>query len=355
MKLPAAFPPKILYRVKFLGNIGVQAEFCAIIIADERDHEASAVIYTVTLNPSLHMTFDVEEFIYDEVNVIVKETRSAGGKGIEISRVIKELGGQSVAMGFMGGYNGLEVEGRLTNEGIICDFTRTNGETRTTIVIHQRKKKMETLLSASAAPISQFEVTTFYNKIKQIPRDSHVVLGGTIPPGLDDGFYAQIVTGMKHKNVKLFLDADGEALRKGVQAGPYLIKPNIHEFGRLVEKNVKNPEDVLQYAPSVLDKVDLLVVSMGARGALGISREEAFHVVPPKVNVKNSTGAGDVLLAGTLFALHEGASFRDALCLGVACGTASTLYSGSEHCLKEDVTALSGKECIIFLVMVVIL
>lgn len=298
------------------------------------------MIYTITLNPTLHVTFDVEEFIYDEVNAIVAERRSVGGKGIEISRVIKELGGQSVAMGFMGGYNGLEVEGRLTNEGVICDFTRTNGETRTTIAIHQRKKKVETLLSAPAAPISQFEVATFYNKIKQIPRDSYVVLGGAIPPGLDDGFYAQIITSMKEKNVKLFLDADGESFRKGVQAGPYLIKPNIHEFGRLVEKTIKNPEDVLQHAPSCLDMVDFLVVSMGARGALGISREEAFQVVPPKVNVKNSTGAGDVLLAGTVFALHEGASLRDALCLGVACGTASTLYSGPEHCLREDVTAL---------------
>ncbi len=107
------------------------------------------MIFTITLNPSLNKTVGVEELMYDDVNVILGEDRSAGGKGIDVSRVIKELGGQSIALGFMGGYNGLEVEGRLTNEGILCDFTRVSGETRTNLVIHQQRKKIQTLLSSS--------------------------------------------------------------------------------------------------------------------------------------------------------------------------------------------------------------
>jgi len=301
------------------------------------------MIYTVTLNSSLDKTFDVEEFTYDEVNMILEEKRRAGGKGIDVSRVIRELGGQSTALGFMCGYNGLEVEGRLINEGVVCDFTRAQGETRTNIIIHQRKKKMETLLSASVTEVSQFEVTTMYHKITQIPKDSYVVLGGTMPPGLDDVFYAQIITGLKEKNVKVFLDADGETLKKGVQAGPYFIKPNIHEFGRLVEANLKDQDDVLQQVTPYLTLVDYLVVSMGARGALGVSRNEKFRVIPPRVEVKSSTGAGDALVAGMVFAFSEGASFKDALTLGVACGTASTLQAYPALCLKEDVHAVRKK------------
>jgi len=298
------------------------------------------MIFTITLNPSLNKTVDVEELMYDDVNVILGEERSAGGKGIDVSRVIKELGGQSIALGLMGGYNGIEVEGRLTNEGILCDFTRVSGETRTNLIIHQQRKKMQTFLSAPATQVTQFDITTLYRKIKHIPKDSYVVMSGSLPPGLNDSFYAQIITGLKVKGIKAFLDTDGEALKTGVQAGPYLIKPNIHEFGRLVEGSAREHDDVLGLVAPYLSLVDSVVVSMGARGAVGVSRKERYIVTPPKVNVKSSTGAGDALMAGMVFALSEGASFKDALCLGVACGTASTLNAGSALCLRDDVYAI---------------
>jgi 6-phosphofructokinase 2 len=299
------------------------------------------VIYTITLNPSLDRTIDVEEFTYDDVNMILDEKRYPGGKGIDVSRVIRELGGQSIAYGFMGGYNGLEVEGRLINEGIISDFTRVNGETRTNIIIHQQKKKMTTLLSACAAPVTQLEVTTLFRKIREIPRDSYVVLSGSLPPGLSDSFYAQVAAGVKEKNIKVFLDADGQALKAGVQARPYLIKPNIHEFGRLAEKNIRDQEEILENVEPWLDLVDCLVVSMGVRGAVGISGKERFVVTPPRISVKSSTGAGDALLGGMVFALNEGASFKDALVLGVSCGTASTLNPDPALCIRSDVYEIS--------------
>jgi 6-phosphofructokinase 2 len=298
------------------------------------------MIYTLTLNPSLEKIIDVEEFVYDDVNVILDEKRSAEGKGIDVSRVIKELGGQSVALGFMGGYNGLEVEGRLASEGILCDFTRVSGETRTNINIHQQRKKMQTLLSAAAAEVTEFDVAILYNRIKQIPRGSHMVMTGSMPPGLNDNFYAQIIAVLKNRGVRTFLDADGEALKAGVLAGPYLMKPNIHEFGRLLENNLKDQEEVLEHAATYLDLAEFVVVSMGVRGAVGVSRKEKYFVSPPKVNVKSSIGAGDALLAGIVFGLSEGASFKDALSLGVACGTASTLNAGQGVCMKDDVYAI---------------
>jgi len=116
------------------------------------------MIYTITQSPVLNRTVEVEEIIYDDINEIVEAKNSVGGKGIDISRVIKELGGQSVVLGFVGGYNGIEVEGKLVNEGIVCDFTRINDESQTKIIIYQRKKNLQTLLSTPEPEIKPSEV-----------------------------------------------------------------------------------------------------------------------------------------------------------------------------------------------------
>jgi len=127
------------------------------------------MIYTITLNPYLDNIIDIEELVYDDVNRIVEEKKHASGKGIDVSRVIKELGGQSIAMGLLGGYRGLELESRLINEGIVCDFIKISSETKTHITVYQRNKKIQTLLSASDPDVSSFEITTFFNKVKAIP------------------------------------------------------------------------------------------------------------------------------------------------------------------------------------------
>lgn len=295
------------------------------------------MIFTITLDPALERTLDVEEFIYDDVNHVVAEERQAGGKGIDVSRVIKELGGYSVALGFVGGYNGQEIEGRVVNEGIICDFTGTKGESRTNIVINQRKKTMQTFLSAAMSAVSPIEVSAFFSRIKSIPRESYVVMVGSIPEGLNESFWAQLITVLRDKDIKIVLDADGEALRRGTDAGPFLIKPNVHELSRLVGRSVRETDEILKETEPLLEKVDTLVVSMGPRGAVGISKKERIHAVPPKVNVKSSAGAGDALIGGLVFALNDGASFADALALGVACGTASTLNLGCALCSRADI------------------
>jgi 6-phosphofructokinase 2 len=295
------------------------------------------MIYTVTLNPSLDITLEVEELVYDDVNGIVKEKKRAAGKGIDVSRVIKELGGQSIVLGFAGGYNGLELEGRLLNEGVLTDFTRIHEETKTNITIFQRKKKIQTLLSVPEPTISPLEIATFYHRIKEIPKGSYVVVSGNPPLGVNEYFYGQIIMSLKEKGARVVLDADKTPLKNGVSASPYVIKPNIHEFGRLVGKNIVDVEEILEYAKLYQHLVPYIVVSMGARGTVGISQEGNYYVVPPKVKVRNSIGAGDSLVAGVLFALSEAKGFEEALVLGVACGTASTLNRENGLCLYADV------------------
>ncbi|MCX5816242.1 MAG: 1-phosphofructokinase family hexose kinase [Proteobacteria bacterium] len=295
------------------------------------------MIYTITLSPSLDRIVDVEELIYDDVNKIEEERRRAGGRGIDVSRVIRELGGQSIALGLIGGYDGLELEGRLINEGVICDFTRINSETRTNNIVYQRKKKLQTLLSTCEPDVDPLEIASFFNKIKEIPRRSYVVISGNMPKGVNENFYAQMIITLKEKGAKVILDTDGEALRRGVDAGPCLIKPNIHEFGRFVEHNVSSVEEIINYAKPYQNVVEYIVVSMGVRGVVGINRNEYYLATPPKIKVRSSIGAGDSLVAGIVYAMSEGRTFEDAITLGVACGTASTLNSGNELCKREDV------------------
>lgn len=295
------------------------------------------MVYTITLDPLLDRIVEVEELIYDDINTVVAERRCPGGKGIDVSRVIKELGGQSIAMGFAGGYNGLELVGRLVNEGILCDFTKIHGETRTQITINQKKKKLQTLLGTLCPLISQIEVDEFYRKVQEIPEKSYVVISGNPSRGMNDNFYAQLITTLKERHVKVFLDADGEALKQGVQASPFLIKPNIHEFNRFIDMNVSEIGEILKYAIPYRDKIGNVVVSLGARGVVGISRNGSYYVSPPKINVRSSIGAGDSLVAGIVLAFSEGASFDEALKLGVACGTAAALNAGSDLCTIKDI------------------
>jgi 1-phosphofructokinase len=298
------------------------------------------MIYTTALNPTLDVTMEVEELVYDDVNQIVETTKHAGGKGINVARVIRELGGLSVVLGFAGGYIGRGLEGALVKEGIVCDFIETAAETKTNAVIYQRRKKVETLLSSAEPVFGPFEVATLFDKIKRIPRDSFVVISGNPPEGIDESFYAQAVTTLREKGVKVLLDADKEAYRRGVEASPYLIKPNIHEFGRLVKRNIVDVEEILEYAAPYRERVHYIVVSMGARGIVGLSGEGDYAVVPPKVKARSSIGAGDSLLGGLVYALSAGKSFEEALVLGCACGTASTLNQENEVCTERDIESI---------------
>jgi 6-phosphofructokinase 2 len=188
--------------------------------------------------------------------------------------------------------------------------------------------------------VRPLEVHALFEKISEIPKGSYVVLSGSAPTGVNESFYAQLITTLKEKGVMVLMDADEDVLKRGANAGPYLMKPNIHEFGRLVEKNITDVDEVIENAMSYLDFVEYVVVSMGPRGAVGISRQGVFHMIPPKVKVRNSVGAGDALLAAVVFVMSNGGSFEEALHLGVACGTASTLSLGNSLWAREDVEAI---------------
>ncbi len=295
------------------------------------------MIYTVTLDPMLDRVVAVEQLVYDDVNYIAEDHRRPAGKGIDVSRVIKELGGESISLGFAGGYTGSELTDLLAAEGIETDFTRIKNETRTSLTIFQRKKKIRTLLSTRDPLINEPEIAEFRARIDAIPDGSSVAISGNIPSGVRSSFFGDLITGLKKKNITIFLDSDREAFKLGVAAGPYMIKPNIFELNRLTGSRASQPDEMRKIVKPFLDNVEYIMVSLGARGAVGFSREGNYYVKPPKVNVRNSSGAGDSLLGGFIYTMTQTGSFEKSLKMGVACGTASTLGVSGAICRKNDI------------------
>lgn len=298
------------------------------------------MIYTITMNPALDRTIEVDGLVVDDANRIVCDTRYAGGKGIDVSRVINELGGETIALGLVGGYTGLEIEGRLINEGVLCDFTRIAGETRTNIILVDRKTRKQYLLNAAGPTVTPSEIGMFFEKIRSLPKDlDFVVISGSVPPGVSKNIYAQVITTLKARGIeRIALDADGEVLRHGCRTGPYVIKPNVHEFERLIGSPVKGMEEMIEGAQELLASgLKVVLISMGAEGLLGIREGEVYHAIPPQLEVVSAVGAGDATLAGFVLGVTKGMSFEESLQLATAAGAAVVLTPGTELCHREDV------------------
>jgi len=305
------------------------------------------MIYTITMNPALDRTIEVDGLVLDDANRILSDVRYAGGKGIDVSRVVNELGGETIALGLVGGYTGFELEGRLVNEGVLCDFTRIAGENRTNIILVDKKEGRQYLLNAPGPRVTPAEIGLFFEKVRSIPSDaSFVVISGSVPQGVSSKIYAQIITTLKARGIRrIALDADGELLREGCKAGPYLIKPNLYEFRRLTGTEVKDMEGAMEEARKVMAEwgIEVVLVSMGPKGLLGVKGEEAYHARPPALEVVSAVGAGDATVAGFVRGLTQGLPFPEALRLATAAGAAVVLTPGTELCHLEDVEEILPK------------
>ncbi|MFQ6671720.1 MAG: 1-phosphofructokinase [Candidatus Tectimicrobiota bacterium] len=300
------------------------------------------MIYTVTLNPALDRTLEVEHLHWDEVNRVTREVRYAGGKGIDVSRALKELGWKSVALGFIGGYDGHEVAGRLGEEGVICRFTPITNETRTNIIVHDRSQGGVTALNAQGPEIAPHELASFLQHLDYLfPPPTYLVCSGSIPPGVPTDIYRRLIDWARPRGVKVVLDADGAALREGIAAAPFAIKPNRRELSRLIGKEVSTVQEAAASVRELYNGgIEVVLVSLGPDGMVGLSAEGAYHAMPPRVEVSSPVGAGDSAVAGFLAAQLQGYGLAEALRLATAAGTAAVLTSGTELCRRDDVERL---------------
>lgn len=295
------------------------------------------MIYTITLNPALDRTLWVERVRDDVSNRILVEKSFAGGKSIDVSRVLKNLEIDNVALGFVGGFAGRELEGRLLNDGIQSDFVRVSGETRTNIIIHERETGKQLAFNARGPEIMPSELMQFVEQLEALPCSDLVAIGGSLPPGVSPEIYRKIINQVKKCPSKVVLDVDGDALRQGLKAQPTVIKPNIHELSELVGRELKEMDEIIAAAREINRQgVEIVLVSMGARGILLVSHGQEYHAVPPAVKVESTIGAGDSSVAGFISGFVRGEELKDCLIYAAAAGTATTLHQGTALCRKED-------------------
>lgn len=300
------------------------------------------MIYTITLNPALDRTLWINEIREDVSNRIVREESYAGGKGIDVSKVLTALGIENRALGFIAGFAGRQLVAQLIRDGTSCNFIPVSGETRINIVIHEMNTGRQIILNSSGPKIKPFELLEITDVIKRIEDPEFFSIGGSLPPGAHPEIYRKIIETARLRGARVVLDVDREALRVGIGGKPDVIKPNIHELSSLVGRKLEKRGDILEAAREINRRgVEIVLVSMGPRGILLVSDGNVYQAVPPKVEVVNTIGAGDSSVAGFIYGQVSGKSLSESLILATAAGTATTLRVGTALAQKRDVEEIA--------------
>ena len=297
------------------------------------------MIHTLTLNTSMDVTYVVDRILEDGVARTRAYSREPSGKGVNVSKVVHRLGHATLALGFIAGATGTELEERLTLEGVPSWFTRVAGETRSNPTIQSPEREIH--LTTSGPTVTDADLERLTASVFALRPPDWLVIAGSNPPGTRAEFVPGLIARARREGIRVVLDADGARLEAGVRAGATLVKPNRHELEAFVGHGLSGLDDVLAAAGRVLEAgAAMVAVSLGADGAVLVTRELAVQAVPPKIEVRGSVGAGDALTSGLVVKLAEGAGALEALRFGVACGTATAMKTGSGLCDAADVAAI---------------
>jgi 6-phosphofructokinase 2 len=304
-------------------------------------HRLLGMIHTITLNPTLDLTYLVDEFREEDTTRAHTVYRAPGGKGINVSRVATRIGHPTIALGFIAGNTGLEVARRLENEGVNTWFTPLEaGETRTNPII-QDAKGQHLRVSGLGPEADPRAVSSLRESVFSLRRPDFLLVSGSRLKGVPEDFYAGIIAQARLEGIAVAVDADGADLRRGIESGASLVKPNRHELERLLGRELHGLNAVLEASREVINMgVQTVAASMGGDGALLVTKDAAFHGVPPSVQRGSAVGAGDSFLAGLLAKLAEGTVPLEALRYAIACGTATASIPGTQLCTLEVIHAL---------------
>ena len=300
------------------------------------------MIATVTLNPSLDKIVTVEELVVDEANRWTSLRRDPGGKGINVSRVVHELGGETIAYGFIGGIDGEILEHLLQQQGVPFDFTPIEGEIRSNFIITDLKTRRQTRIDAPGPHILKYELEKLIKKIIHIkPKPDFLVFAGSVPPGVPADIYQQLIEKAKNSGIKTVLDSDNKWLKEGIKAKPTVIKPNVHEAEELLETDLRDEAAIVEAVKTMVKQgIEIATISRNKDGLIVASGGKVLKVTPPQVEIRSTVGAGDSTIAGLVLKLSQGYGIDEAGRWAVAAGTAATLTPGTELCRREDVERL---------------
>lgn len=281
------------------------------------------MVYTVTLNPALDYVMKLKALRTDDINRTDGEEIYYGGKGINVSVILTQLGIPNTALGFLGGFTGKKLEEMLKNDGISCDFNYLkNGDTRINVKI---KADREIDLNACGPEITKEDMQSFLRKLDGIKSGDYLILAGSIPNTLPDDIYERILERVGDRNINCVVDATGDLLKNVLKYKPFLIKPNHHELGDLFSAQIKSDDDIVKYSKKLQEMgAKNVLVSMAKDGAMLTDENGCVHRIGnAKGKLINSVGCGDSMVAGFTAGYIKTADYSYALKLGSACGNAT--------------------------------
>jgi len=294
------------------------------------------MIYTCTITPSIDYTTYLSDFHTGTLNRSNEVFYYPGGKGINVSRVLKRLDVDSIALGFAGGFTGNYIQQFLLKEGIETDFIQTDEITRINVKI---KAQEETELNGPGPVINAQQQSALMNKIKTLKTGDWFVLAGSLPESIPQTFFMEIASICNEQDVHFVLDTSGPALKDLVHTQPFLIKPNEHELGELFDTIIVNKQQASHYAKRLVNQgVQHVIVSMGEEGALLVTKDLVVSAKAPQGKVVNTVGSGDSLISGFIASYTKDKDAEKAFRYGVASGSATAFRS--DLCEKSDVEEL---------------
>jgi 1-phosphofructokinase len=308
------------------------------------------MIKTVTLNPAVDKVMVINDFKAGSVNRASEIMVEAGGKGINVSKTISSIGGRSKALGILAGQSGRYIEKSLVSMNIDSEFVYVEGETRTNVKISDPINNMVTDINEPGPVVSQEAIDKLGKVLfNGLGKDDLIVFTGSTSQGVDKHIYKSWIETAKAFGIRCVLDADGELLKNGVESGPYVVKPNIHELERLYGVQTNSVDQVIELAERLLDKgTEMVAVSCGEQGAVFVTKSWVAIVDGIKTEVKSTVGAGDAMVAAISYGIHEKLESEEIIKLAVACGTATVMSYGNQPS-KENVDSLIEKVNVIFL------
>ena len=284
------------------------------------------MIYTLTVNPSLDYIVDLENFKSGCVNRSCAEKIFAGGKGINVSIVLKNLGFESVALGFTAGFTGNEIEELLAEKGVKSDFIRLADKSAfSRINVKLRSDKEESEINAQGPALTEADIAALVSKLDCLKEGDFLVLAGSIPKSLPQSFYSDIMARLSGRGLRFVVDATRDLLKKSLEYKPFLVKPNNFELGEIFGVSLNTREEVIPYAEKFREMgAQNVLVSMAGQGAVLAAADGKIYQSPaPQCHVVNSVGAGDSMVAGFIAGFMETSAYEDALKMGICTGTAS--------------------------------
>ncbi|HHQ5167349.1 TPA: 1-phosphofructokinase [Staphylococcus aureus] len=279
------------------------------------------MIYTVTFNPSIDYVIFTNDFKIDGLNRATATYKFAGGKGINVSRVLKTLDVESTALGFAGGFPGKFIADTLNNSAIQSNFIEVDEDTRINVKL---KTGQETEINAPGPHITSAQFEQLLQQIKNTTSEDIVIVAGSVPSSIPSDAYAQIAQITAQTGAKLVVDAEKELAESVLSYHPLFIKPNKDELEVMFNTTVNSDEDVIKYGRLLVDKgAQSVIVSLGGDGAIYIDKEISIIAVNPQGKVVNTVGSGDSTVAGMVAGIASGLTIEKAFQQAVACGTAT--------------------------------